>query len=210
MGILKGLIDQCLDQYPQMLPPCYSKRTLSGEPILRSLSQAKTVLEDLCSTIPKLFIIVDGLDECDRVERQQTLDALMQIAIQGNNDVPGKLRLLFVSRDYADIRRSLNSSAVTGMTPEFIQLFDTHNEGDIRTFTHSWVEKIATKFGPLSQDMKEYLQNLTVANAKGICSWKSPGLFLMAYRHVFVRQIGFAQLLFGHYTRRVAGGRERR
>lgn len=76
--------------------------------------------------------------------------------------------MLLVSQDYADIRRALHSSAVTRMTAKVIHLCDADNEGDIQTYTRVWVDRIARKFSPFTDDMKEYLQNLTVANAKGL------------------------------------------
>ncbi|KAH7348115.1 C2H2 domain-containing protein [Pyrenochaeta sp. MPI-SDFR-AT-0127] len=168
IGILKGLVDQLLDQCPDMLPPCYAKCTLSGEPTLRSHTQAKKLLEDLCSVIPKLFIIVDGLDECEPVERKQVLHTIMEIAGQCNTDVPGKLRVLIVSQNYSDIWKSLHSSTSTGMAPNTIQISEIDNQHDIYTFTRYWVDKIAIKHTPFTDDMKEYLRNLTVANAKGM------------------------------------------
>ncbi|CAO2649603.1 Nn.00g069880.m01.CDS01 [Neocucurbitaria sp. VM-36] len=168
VGILKGLADQLLDQYPQMLPPSYTKFTLSGEPLLRSITQAKKLLEDLCSEIPKLFIIVDGLDECEQVERKQALDILMEIASQCDTDVPGKIRVLVVSQDYGDIRRALHSSAVSRKAPKIMQIAHTDNEHDIQTYARVWVDKIALKFSPFIDDTKEYLRNLTIANAKGM------------------------------------------
>jgi hypothetical protein len=170
IGILKGLVDQLLDQYPTLLPPCYTKRTSSGEPVLRSLHQAKKLFEDCCSVIPKLFVIVDGLDECE-VERKQAIDIFIGIVGLCDADEQGKLRVLFVSQEYADIRRALHSTAATRTTPRIIQLVDTDVETDISTYVRLWVDRIASKFtsaeSPFTGDMKEYLRNLTVANAKG-------------------------------------------
>ncbi|RYN46116.1 hypothetical protein AA0118_g12682 [Alternaria tenuissima] len=168
VGILKGLADQLLDQYPQMLPPCFTRRRLSGEPSLRSISQAKKLLEDFCDTIPKLFIVIDGLDECEKAERSQVLDILTQVVGYRDTIDPGTLRLLVASQDLIDIRKGFNSSASTKVAPMILRISETDNEGDIRAFTRLWVDKIASRFPPFSEDMKEYLQNLTVVNAKGM------------------------------------------
>lgn len=156
-----------MDQYPDMLPVCHTRRTQSGDPILRSLAQAKKLLEEFCTSIPKVFIIVDGLDECEQIERKQALDILMEITSRCDASEPGKLRILFVSQEYADIRRALHSAAVSRMTPKTINISDADNEADIRTYTKSWVDEIAIKFKPFSADMQDYLRNLTIANAKG-------------------------------------------
>jgi len=150
-----------------MLPPCYTRRSTSGEPSLKSLNQTKGLFEDFCLTIPKLFIIIDGLDECERVERSQVLEILTKVI--GQRDVldPGTIRLLIASQDHADIRRGLHSSAITKIAPKMLQISETDNEGDIKAYTKIWVDRIETKFPSFTQDMKEYLRNLTVANAKG-------------------------------------------
>jgi hypothetical protein len=150
-----------------MLPHCHTKRTLSGEPTLRSPTQAQKLLEDLCSSIPKLFIVVDGLDECEKAERAQVLGVLTKIAADCDTDEPGKLRVLFISQDYADIRRPLLSTAVGRAVPKVVQLSNSDNESDIQTYTRTWAEKIASNFAPFTDDMKDYLVNLTVANAQG-------------------------------------------
>jgi hypothetical protein len=134
---------------------------------LRSPTQTKKLFEDFCETIPKLFVIVDGLDECEKVERNQVLDVLMEVVGQCDLKDPGKMRLLLVSQDYADIRKSLHSSAISRMSPKILQISDTDNEGDIQAYTKVWVDRIAIKYEPFTDQMSEYLRNLTVANAKG-------------------------------------------
>jgi hypothetical protein len=150
-----------------MLPPCYTRRTFSGEPSLRSPTQARKLFEDFCETIPKLFIVIDGLDECEKVERNQVLDVLTEVVGQCDMKDPGKLRLLLVSQDYADIRKGFHSSALSRMAPKILQISDTNNNGDIQAYTRMWVNRIASRFSPFTDELKEYLQNLTVANAKG-------------------------------------------
>lgn len=166
VGIIKGLVEQLLCQHPDLLPLCHSRKLLSGEPVLRSLNLATRMLQDFCSILDKIFIIVDGLDECSPVERRQTLDTLMELVAECDLDVPGKLRLLVVSQDYADIRRTFSGSSHFKTGPRVIQISHEDNEKDIQTFVKSWVDRIATKF-ELEKDVTEYLINLTVANAKG-------------------------------------------
>jgi hypothetical protein len=195
VGILKGLVDQLLTQFPQMLPPCHTRRTSSGEPTLRSSTITKKLFEDFCETIPKLFIIIDGLDECEKDERRHVLDVLTEVVGLCDTKEPGKLRLLLVSQDYVDIRNGLHSSAISRRAPRILQISDIDNEGDIRAYTRVWVERISSRFSPFTEEMSEYLRNLTVANAKGTAAAaqsivSSP---LTTRRNVFICQTGFAQ-----------------
>jgi hypothetical protein len=128
---------------------------------------ARKMLDDLCTSIPKVFIIIDGLDECEQVERKQALDTLMGIATRCDQEDPGKLRLLIVSQEFADIRRVLHSSSISRLAPRTIQLTDAHNASDINTYVRIWVDRISNDTATLTDDLKEYLRNLTVCNAKG-------------------------------------------
>jgi hypothetical protein len=153
------------------------------------LAQAKKLLEDFCCTIPKLFIIIDGLDACEKAERSQLLDILTKAVGQRDMADPGTIRLLIASQDYTDIRRGLHSSVMTKIVPKILQILDTDNETDIQAYTRMWVDRIATRFPSLTDDMQDYLRNLTVANAKGTSVAKTPilekpltfiGMFLYA------------------------------
>lgn len=166
--ILKGIIEQLLSQNPQLLPPCYTRYTSSGEPVLRSLSQATRLLDDMCSILSKIYIVVDGLDECQPVERKQIMDALMDTVSQCEKADPGKLRMLFVSQTFADIKRALYNPSPSRPVPRTVQILDRDNESDINTYVRIWVGRIAAKFAPFSDDMIQYLQSLTVHNSKGL------------------------------------------
>jgi hypothetical protein len=164
----KGLVEQLLEQHPNLLPPCHSRLTSSGQTILQSLSIAKKLLNDLCVSIPKLYIVVDGLDECEQGERKEFLKILTEIVAKCDLDDAGKLRVVLVSQDYPDIWKALSSATSTRLTPRVIKLSHTDVEKDIHTYVRVWVDKITDKFSPLSSDITEYLCNLTEANAKGM------------------------------------------
>jgi len=89
------------------------------------------------------------------------------VVSQGETADPGSIRLLIASQDHADIRRGLHSSAITKIAPKMLQISESDNEGDIKAYTRLLVDRIGAKFPPFTDDMKHYLRNLTVANAKG-------------------------------------------
>jgi hypothetical protein len=167
VSIVKGLVSQLLDQYPYLLPPCHTARTNSGEPVLRSFTLANKMLREFCLSLDKIFIVVDGLDECNQADRKPVLDALMEIVSECDIAEAGKLRLLIVSQDFADIRRAFFGSGTAKLAPKVFQISHEHNGHDISMYVKFWVEKkIDPKFD-LGHDIVSYLVNLTVANAKG-------------------------------------------
>jgi hypothetical protein len=169
LSILKGLADQLLAQYDDLLlPSFYNRRTMSGDASLRSLDVAKKLLADCCSIVPRLFLIVDGLDECEVAERKGALESLTHLVGECNTMEPGKLRVLVVSQYYPDIQRLLQGSGAMKLAPKIIPILETDNENDIKAYTRSMVDKIAEKQQPFSEDMKEYVRDLTLVNAKGM------------------------------------------
>jgi hypothetical protein len=111
------------------------------------------------------------LDECEIIERREALECLTRLVGECNAVEPGKLRILIVSQYYPDIQRALQSTGTMKLAPTIIQISETDNESDIKTYVKIWVDKIASKNtsdeNPFSDDMKEYLRNLTVVNANG-------------------------------------------
>jgi hypothetical protein len=135
--------------------------------------------------VPRLFLVVDGLDECEATERREVLECLTRLVGECNAIDPGKFRVLVVSQYYPDIQRALQSSGAIKLAPTIIQISETDNESDIKTYVRIWVDKIASKNAsdesPFSDDMKEYLQNLTLVNANGIYLRPVPRLTLTTF-----------------------------
>lgn len=155
-----------MDQFPDLMPYCHNRYTTSGEPSLRSLTLAKTLLKDFCFTIPKQYIVIDGLDECEANERKQILEFLVQLVDECDVDEPGKLRIIFISQDYPDIKRSLNSSTLSRTVPKVVMLSSSDNERDIRVYVNDLTNQIKLKHD-INDNQVEKLRDLTVARAQG-------------------------------------------
>lgn len=166
VGVIKAIVDQLLVKNQHLLPSSYTRRNSGGEAVLRSLALATKLLEDFCLTLSKTFIVIDGLDECSPPERKQLLDALLAIVSDCDLIQAGKVRLLIVSQDFFDIRRSYLGSGTTKLTPKIVPISDKDNKQDIGVYVKTWVDKIARKYD-LPTDVTEHLANLTMANAKG-------------------------------------------
>ncbi|PSN71159.1 hypothetical protein BS50DRAFT_546300 [Corynespora cassiicola Philippines] len=164
VGVFKGLIDQMLDQYPDLIPFAHSRCVNSGEPVLQLFSTVKKLLEDLCSQIPYQYIVIDGLDEVENPpERRQILQCFTDLVDQCEVQEPGKLRVFIVSQDLADIRRFLEEPQ-----NRVLSLNDVEgNKRDIELFTIAKTEKIREKF-ILSQEETEYIRDMTIGRSMGM------------------------------------------
>lgn len=168
LSILKGLISQLLEQHGELLPLCHTRRSLSGEPTLRSLHQARKLFEDCCFAQPNAFLIVDGLDECELIERKQAVEVLTAVVAQCNLAQQGTLRALFVSQEYVDIKKALHSDADGRLAPQVLKLLEANIVKDISVYVKFWEDKIVAKFPEdFTEERKNYLRDLTIENSKG-------------------------------------------
>ncbi|KAF2181728.1 hypothetical protein K469DRAFT_691815 [Zopfia rhizophila CBS 207.26] len=164
LAVLKGLLTQMLDHYPELLPHCYDTRLSSPEVFLRSPGIAKQLLEVFCAKYPEQYIIIDGLDECDRPERKEILRCFIGLVASCELEHPGKLRVLFVSQEYPDVRKILMESKIR---PKIIPLSVMDNGNDIDIYCNHWMGKIQRK-NELTQVQREYIHCLTVGKARGM------------------------------------------
>jgi hypothetical protein len=139
VAILRGLISQLLGQCSELVPYCHEKYLASGEAMLSSIHTAKQLLELLCEKLPRLYLVVDGLDECTETERRVALNYLNGLVDKMDSSVPGKLRLLVVSQEEGDIKKLLATAACLKLSPE-------HNEADIRSYVEKEMATIQRKF----------------------------------------------------------------
>jgi hypothetical protein len=72
---------------------------------------------------------------------------------------PGKLRVLFVSQDFPDIRKSLRAADVMKLTPE-------DNKNDIVAYVYDWSKKIKEKYY-LNDKQVKFIQESTLVRSQG-------------------------------------------
>ncbi|KAF4628757.1 hypothetical protein G7Y89_g9399 [Cudoniella acicularis] len=134
----------------------------SGQKFLTSMETSKELLRTCFGTVVQTYMIIDGLDECDKSERKIILPFFASLVEQ--DDRPGNTRVLIVSQDEEDIRRHLRSATV-------LRLNESHNKADIEAYTMRWLEKIMLKF-KISTPTEEHIKT-------AVCNG-SDGMFLFA------------------------------
>jgi len=135
------------------------KASCSGETVLTSSKLAKELLETVFKSCKKTYVILDGLDECNRDERKEISTWFCQLMDGLPREDMDAIRCLFVSQDDGYARKDFS------MLPS-IKLTATDNKCDIEAYASIWHQRIQEKFGPL--DPKEYhIANIVTARAQG-------------------------------------------
>lgn len=181
MNIFKELIGQFLRQKQELVPYCYDKRMTSGDVTLNSMSLVDVMLKVFIDAIPQVFIIIDGLDECQPVERKIVLTKLSELVHHCDRGVPGKLRVLFVSQYSKDIQKCIPGDA------SVLPLSSGDSRADIKEYVRIYSEKLQEKQG-LDLDELEKLREKIWLRSDGmkanneclivlVLTWKQQGCF---------------------------------
>jgi hypothetical protein len=151
----------------------------SGEITLKTASLAKKLLDVSVRNKDNLFIIIDGLDECLKGEKQliiSSFQALMSADVHATLEdnlidpthQEGKIRCLVVGREDSDCFKLLKDVSTVKIQP-------TDNRDDIRIFCQIWEDRIREKH--MSVDIKagSITNNVTThAGGKTVYPFVSP------------------------------------
>ena len=131
---------------------------MSGDVLLSSTAIAKRMMQTSFNNCGKTYIVIDGLDECERGERKE-ISSWLKGVIEGlpQADV-GTIRCLIVSQDDGIARKDLEDFATIKIT--------TENHGDLKGFAAEWHKKIEDKFGKLRSE-NCHIANIISARAQG-------------------------------------------
>lgn len=133
ISFMKAALSQLAAQQDHLIPYYHDEGAGSGEVLLQSTKLCKTLLRHMLQNIPKAFLVIDGLDECDDSERRLIMDLLKEIINLCDSTNPGKVRVLILSRDEPDIRRALATATVIRFgrqdTLEDIESYIQHRAG---------------------------------------------------------------------------------
>lgn len=139
ISLLRTLISQLLQKTPDLLPYVYDTAAHDGESRLVDEETAKRCLQLCLDACFRCYIVIDGLDECERDARREISRVLRDtIESQPSNDAD-RLRALFISQDDSAARRDLCDLPSLKITPD-------HNNTDIRNFVQSRVDVLGQTF----------------------------------------------------------------
>ncbi|KAI1777216.1 hypothetical protein F4818DRAFT_409587 [Hypoxylon cercidicola] len=167
----RSLLAQLLVQNDHILQPLYERSSMSGEVMLTSKMTAKDLLRTALKSCAKTYIILDGLDECDRDNRKE-IATWFQSVIDGvpSNEI-GAIRCIFVSQDDGPARKDFS-------TVPSIKIMPSDNKDDMRAFAKFWHKRMEERFGQLHGNQN--IANIIQARAQGMFLF---GKLLAEYLH---------------------------
>jgi hypothetical protein len=115
----------------------------------------------MLQNIPKVFLVIDCLDECDVPERKHLLDFFNEIINLCDSTNPGKLRMLTLSRDEPDIKRRLSvGGTVVKLDPR-----DVFH--DIELYVKHRVDLVQSKSESLTVEDRKYIEKNVLDRTQG-------------------------------------------
>ncbi|KAJ2905926.1 hypothetical protein MKZ38_003714 [Zalerion maritima] len=186
LAVFRGLLSQLAQSCPDLAPCLFSKRAAATMTI--TSMEAKGLLELMLER--RQYIIIDGVDECEQVERKQIIQFFAERTAKSQAQGDSKMRVMFVSQSLMDIRKVLQSP---GINPRIVDLRpdDRCIDGDISRFVDLRMKEMQKKF-----------RNLTpaeVTRIKKSCKTGDAheGMFLFAHlvTHNLLQQPTIADLL---------------
>ncbi|KAK8127290.1 hypothetical protein PG984_008398 [Apiospora sp. TS-2023a] len=160
-GILRQMAERDVDN--NRISYCNSKRIDGRQEFLDQIKVVKDLIEALCESGPHQFVIIDGLDECKRGDLKEIVDFWKSLVGKIDMHSPGKLRLLFVSQDSADIRDTLRSS----LSAAVLDLDTAKTNQDIRIYLEGKGRDIQAKF-TLDDSQIQTLLDMICKRAEGM------------------------------------------
>ncbi|KAJ0423899.1 hypothetical protein BJY00DRAFT_277634 [Aspergillus carlsbadensis] len=126
IAVLRGILAQLVKRHQELAPYCRSKRKTSGVSTLTDLSVASTLIETFCERVPRLYIVIDGLDECEK-GLKDLLVTLKNLVTKSDKYSPERLRVLLLSRTMTEIMSTVPDAAILPLKP-------SHNSADIKQY----------------------------------------------------------------------------
>lgn len=161
ISFMKATLSQLVTQQEHLIPYYYDEGSGSGEVLLQSTKRCKTLLRHMLQNIPKAFLVLDGLDECDDPERKLIMDFLKDVVNLCDSTKPGKVRVLILSRDEPDIRRALATATV-------IRFGRQDTLKDIESYIQHHAGLLQQKFEFPDAD-REYIEQYVLDKSDGKC-----------------------------------------
>jgi len=153
LAILRGVIAQLVKANAQLYPHVLEAKNTTGDLKLISHKVGKDLLAECLQVLEKNCIIIDGLDECDKDVRGEIISLFTRLIKERNDAIPGSVRVLFISTDEADIRKSLSKAVC-------ITLRVSDNFSEMQDYARTWAKRIRDLHALTDQKTEEIVSEV--------------------------------------------------
>jgi hypothetical protein len=165
-SIARTLLAQLLKQDSDLLGYFYETCCKSGQSTLTSRDLIDDLLKFALDGCPSAYIILDGIDECQRDERKDIVNWFREY-VQNlppqdpSGYTPDRVHCLFVSQSDGARRDFQGLASVT--------VAADNNEGDIEDYSRTEMRKLRIKFAEMTDSDAEKIVASVSTSADGKC-----------------------------------------
>lgn len=158
-AVARTIIAQLLTQNQDLLPYLFEKASTSGEIVLGSPKSIRETLETALKSSGKVYIVIDGLDECESQEKKAIIQWFQSVVAALPDHESDSIRCLFLSQDDGEVGKGFSKTPAIRIRRE-----DTKE--DIQQYINIWSKKIQEKFD-LQDSKREDIVAAVVERADG-------------------------------------------
>ncbi|KAI0123678.1 hypothetical protein BJ170DRAFT_640053 [Xylariales sp. AK1849] len=160
LSVAKSVLAQLLQGNKELLPYFHEKASISPTACLSSMAVAKELLGVALNSGKTTYVILDGLDECERPARKELSTWFKAEVESTSSNNTNDIRCLFISQDDGVARKDL------GQVPS-IKITSADTRSDMRAFASTWHVRIEKKFGVIPGGGHNFTQ-IIMDRAKGM------------------------------------------
>jgi hypothetical protein len=159
LGIARGILSQLLFEDDALLSYLYEKVSTSGQVTLSMESTAKELLETSLKTFPKLYVVIDGIDECERDERREIVSFFEKTWESLPQSDMDSLRCMFISQDDNFARKDFANMSSLKIT-------ESDTKQDIAAYVKARSMEVKTNLD-LTTDRQDWVSDRILRSADG-------------------------------------------
>ncbi|KAK4159591.1 hypothetical protein QBC43DRAFT_326945 [Cladorrhinum sp. PSN259] len=161
VAVARSILAQLITQNASLVPQVYEQSSLSGEVTLATTDLAKTLLADVLGCCKNTYLIIDGLDACNRKERKEIVSNFRTAVESLPTTQMHEVRCVFLCQDDGIARKDLVNIPTIRIGP-------ADNKADIEKYWTVCKSQLEVDFGPIEVDIVK------------IVSAQAQGMFLYA------------------------------
>ena len=139
VAIMKGILMQLIQDDDDILRYVYEKCASGNESTLDSPVELKNLVRVSMESCENVFIVIDGLDECEEVEEKAAAHWFRSLTTSGARIAQGGPHVLFISQRDGILDSILGKVRMLSLDPQ-------DHRNDIEMFADHWSSEIQQKF----------------------------------------------------------------